>query len=101
MDTQLNDVFGLYERCLTGVIEYLQKQMQVKVRRSIYTARVVIWLMIVQRLHARGTLANGVEALLSGAADRLLSGCERARGKRISHRTGGYSHARQRLPKLL
>ena len=101
MDAQLDDVFELYERSLTGVIEYLQKQMQVRVRRSIYTAQVVIWLMIVQRLHARGTLANGVEALLSGAADRLLSGCERARGKRISHRTGGYSHARQRLPKLL
>jgi len=31
----------------------------------------------------------------------LLSGCERARRKRISRRTGGYSHARQRLPKLL
>src|SRR5205814_10474850 len=35
------------------------------------------------------------------SADGLLSDCERARQKRISRRTGGYSHARQRLPKLL
>ena len=82
-------------------MEYLQKQARVKIRRSIYTAQVVIWLMILQRLQPRGTLATGVEALLAGAADLLLSRCGRAQQKRISRRTGGYSHARQRLPKLL
>jgi hypothetical protein len=82
-------------------VEYLQKQARVKIRRSIYTAQVVIWLMILQRLQPRGTLATGVEALLAGAADLLLSRCGRAQQKRISRRTGGYSHARQRLPKLL
>jgi hypothetical protein len=61
----------------------------------------VIWLMIWQRLQRGGTLATAVEALLAGGADSLLNGCERARQKRISRRTGGYSHARQRLPKLL
>jgi hypothetical protein len=101
MEPELEDVFGLYQRCLTGVVECLQKQMRVKVRRCVYTAPVVIWLMIVQRLQARRTLAGGVEALLSGVADPLLSGCERARKKQISRRTGGYSHARQRLSGLL
>ena len=101
MEPELEDIFGLYQRCVAGVVECLQKQMRLKVRRSVYTAQVVIWLMIVQRLQARRTLAGGVEALLSGVADPLLSGCERARKKRISRRTGGYSHARQRLPKLL
>lgn len=92
----------MYQRCISqGVVEYLQRQAGVKVRRSIYTAGVVIWLMILQRLQAAGTLATAVEALLEGAADGLLSGCERARQKRISRRTGGFSHARQRLPKLL
>jgi hypothetical protein len=86
---------------MAGVMEYLQKQLQLKVRRSIYTAPVVIWLMILQRLQPGGTLASSVEALLSGAADSLLSGCERAQQKRISRRTGGYSQARKRLPKLL
>jgi len=57
--------------------------------------------MILQRLQPGGTLATGVEALLGGAADSLLSRCRRARQKRISRRTGGYSHARQRWPKLL
>jgi hypothetical protein len=101
METELDDVFGLYERCLSSVIECLQRQMKLKVRRSIYTAQVVIWLMIVQRLERRGTLSSGVGALLAGTADSLLSKCERARQKRISRRTGGYSHARQRLPTLL
>jgi hypothetical protein len=82
-------------------VDYLQKQALMKVRRSIYTAQVVIWLMILQRLQPCGTLATGVEALLAGAADLLLSPCRRAQQKRISRRTGGYSHARQRLPKLL
>jgi putative transposase len=101
VDTQLEDVMGLYERCVVGVVEYLQKQMGLKVRRSIFTAQVVMWLMIRQRLQRGGTLASGVESLLCGEADGLLSGCKRAREKRISHRTGGYSHARQRLPQLL
>jgi putative transposase len=102
MEQPCGDAFSLYERCISsGVVEYLQKQAGIKVRRSIYTASVVIWLMILQRLQSVGTLATGVEALLGGAADPLLSGCARARQKRISRNTGGYSHARQRLPKLL
>lgn len=102
MDQPCEDALGLYQRCISsGVVEYLQKQARMKVRQSIYTAPVVIWLMILQRLQARGTLATSVEALLAGAADLLLSQCRRAQQKRISRRTGGYSQARQRLPKLL
>jgi hypothetical protein len=102
MDQPSQDAFALYQRCISsGVVEYLQKRAGIKVRQSIYTAQVVIWLMILQRLQRGGTLASGVEALLSGSADWLLSGCERARQKRISRRTGGYSQARKRLPTLL
>ena len=102
MDQRCEDAFNLYQRCISrGVVEYLQKQARVKVRQRIYTAQVVMWLMILQRLPPRGTLLSGVEALLAGAADSLLSRCGRAQQKRISRRTGGYSHARQRLPKLL
>ena len=56
--------------------------------------------MIVQRLQPGGTLATTVEALLAGAANLLLSDCERARQKRISRHTGGHSRARKRLPLL-
>ena len=102
MDQPCQDAFSLYQRCISsGVIEYLQKQAGVKVRRRIYTTPVVMWLMILQRLHPGGTLATSVEALLGGAADSLLSRCRCVRQKRISRCTGGYSHARQRLPKLL
>jgi hypothetical protein len=102
MEQPWQDAFSLYQRFISsGVIEYLQKQAGVKVRCSIYTIPVVMWLMILQRLQPGGTLATGVEALLGGAADSLLSRCRRAQQKLISRRTGGYSHARQRLPKLL
>ena len=74
MDQRCEDAFNLYQRCISrGVVEYLQKQARVKVRQSIYTAQVVMWLMILQRLPPRGTLLSGVEALLAGAADSLLS----------------------------
>ena len=100
MDQQA-DIWELYHRCMAGVVEHLQREMQLKWRRCVYTAPVVIWLMILQRLQPRGTLASSVEAFLSGAADRLLSHCDRAKRKRISRCTGGYSHGRQRVPKLL
>lgn len=96
------DAMGLYQRCISSaVVEYLQKQMRVKMRDCVYTAPVVIWLMICQWLQPKGTLASTVERLSYGAADPLLSRVGRLRRKRISRRTGGYSHARQRLPKLL
>lgn len=102
MGQTCEDALALYLRCISsGVVEYLQRQARMKMRRSIYTPPVVIWLMILQWLQPRGTLATSVEALLAGAADPLLSRCRRAQQKRISRRTGGFSQARQRLPKLL
>jgi hypothetical protein len=82
-------------------MELLQRQAKLKWRRCIFTVQVVIWLMIVQHIQPKGTLTTAVDALLAGVADRLLSRCPRAQEKRISRRTGGYSHARQRLPKVL
>jgi hypothetical protein len=102
MNQTCEDALALFQRCISsGVVEYWQKQARMKIRRRFYTAPVVLWLMILQRLQPRGTLATSVEALLAGAADGLLSDCGRARQKRASRRTGGYSHARQRLPKQL
>jgi hypothetical protein len=60
-----------------------------------------MWMMINQRLHARGTLASSVEQLVQGRFDAVLSRCKRVREKRIAVSTGGYCQARQHLPKLL
>ena len=95
-------VLCLYERIVTaGLLQYLQKQAGMKPRRGIYSARVVLWMMMLQRLHAGATLANAVQWLIQGAAGSLLHNCHRVRRRRISARTGGYCQARQKLPKLL
>jgi len=79
----------------------LQQQLKVKRRSGIYSARLVLWMMIHQRLQPRGTLASSVEQLVQGRFDPLLSQCKRVRDKRIALSTGGYCQARQGLPKLL
>ena len=95
-------VFGLYiQLAPTELFRLLQRHMGVRVGSGIYSARLVIWMMISQRLQARGTLASSVEQLVQGRFDALLSQCKRAREKKIGLSTGGYCRARQHLPKLL
>jgi hypothetical protein len=97
-----SSVFELYQRLAPAeLFRLLQRQMGVIVRDGIYSARLVLWMMIDQRLDARGTLANSVEQLVQGRFDPLLSRCKRVQEKRIAVSTGGYCQARQRLPKLL
>jgi hypothetical protein len=96
------NILELYQRVLVaGVLEYLQKQVGVRIRRGVYSAQVVLWLMILQRLHEVGTLAAAVQLLLQGAAGPLLQNCRRVQKKHISSRTGGYCQARQKLPTIL
>jgi hypothetical protein len=102
MTTGFPAVFELYQRTVTaGRLQYLQNQAGWKTRRGIYSARVVLWLMMLQRLHAGATLAYAVQLLIQGAAGSLLENCHRVRRGRISCRTGGYCQARHKLPKLL
>ena len=82
-------------------MQYLQQQVGSKVRRGVYSARVVLWLMILQRLHAGATLATAVQLLIQGAAEGLLQPCHRVECGNISARTGAYCQARQKLPTLL
>ncbi len=79
----------------------LQRQSGKIVRNGIYSARVVIWMMINQRLQVGGTLARSVEQLIQGRFAGLLSRCKRVSEKRIGLGTSGYCQARQKLPKLL
>jgi putative transposase len=95
-------VFNLYLQLAPAeLFRLLQRQMGVTVRNGIYSARVVVWMMINQRLQARGTLASSVEQLVQGRFDPLLSRCKRVEEKKIALATGGYCQARQHLPKLL
>lgn len=85
-----------------GLFARLQKSLGLLKRAGIYTARVVIWMMIRQRLDARGSLTSAVDDLLLGRMDAVLSRCKRIREQRIGACTGGYCRARQKLPlKLL
>jgi putative transposase len=98
----LVNILDLYQRALSaGTIEYLQKQAGMRIRRGIFSAQVVLWLMIMQRLHAAGTLAAAVQLLIQGAAQPLLQNCRRVRRRRISARTGGYCQARLKMPTVL
>ena len=95
-------LFKLYVQVAPAeLFRLLQRQLKMSARDGIYSARLVIWMMMNQRLHARGTLARSVEQLVQGRFDPLLSQCKRARSRNIALSTGGYCQARQRLPKLL
>jgi len=97
-----SSILELYQHIVCrGVVQYLEQHSQKRFKRGIYTAQVVLWLMILQALQRGGTLASAVQLLREGAAGPLLSRCRRVRRKRISGRTGGYCQARLKLPKLL
>jgi DDE family transposase len=67
-------------------------------KKCLYMPRVVLWLMIGQRLQTPGTLANAVSRLVHGGLSCLVRrGCRR-RASRLSARTGAYCRARQRMP---
>ncbi len=95
-------IFNLYVQVApSGLFRLLQQQLGLKVRAGIFAARLVVWMMIMQRLQPRGTLASSVAQLVEGRFDPLLSQCKRVREKKIGLSTGGYCQARQHLPKLL
>jgi len=97
-----SNLVDLYQNIVCrGTVQYLERQARRRRKRGIYTAPVVLWLMMVQILQRRGTLASAVQALRQGACAPLLFRCRRVRQNRISAGTGGYCQARLKLPKLL
>ena len=70
-------------------------------RRGIYSWAVVTWLMIVQRLHPKGTLGAALEHLFATWPAGLLGSCKRVREQRVSGHAGGYCQARQKMPTLI
>lgn len=66
-------------------------------RRGPLTAWVVIWLMMFQRLQAKGTLSVAVRELLTGPVQAHLRWPDGKTGT-LSANTSAYSQARSRLP---
>ncbi len=58
-------------------------------------ARALIWLMIYQRLHPKGTLSIAVQESRRGAIQAFVG---LVKGKKLSPNTSAYSQARTRLP---
>jgi hypothetical protein len=84
-------------------MDQLCREHNLKVRRGIYHLAVVVWLMIYQRLHSKGTLSAAVHVLARQAEHwQEQPHCgKRIREGRISTRTGGYCQARQKMPTLV
>lgn len=102
MNAELPVLLNLYTQIAPGeLFRLLQRNLGLAKRTGIYTPRVLIWMMVMQRLDARGTLASAVEQLALGKLDGLLSQCKRVQEKQVSVSTGGYCQARQNLPKVL
>jgi putative transposase len=103
-------VSGVFERYQQVVFEpaldqLLQGQAAFS-RNGPLSAWVVIWLMIFQRLHAKGTLSVAVRELLTGPVrecvrwpeDHEIRSAEGVSEEDLSANTSAYSQARSKLP---
>jgi len=64
---------------------------------GIFSAWVVVWLMIFQRLQGGASTSRAVAELKLGAISTMLPDCKRVRDGKISVATGGYCQARSAL----
>ena len=73
------------------------KALEGRAKAQIYSLRVVVWMMLLQRLDERGTQQRAVHEIAQGHLERLLPESKRVREGRISQNTGGYARACGRL----
>ncbi len=67
-------------------------------RSSVFSSIVTVWLMIMQRINPDHSLEAALEHVQRSRIEELLEdGVLRARSRRLSKSTGGYSRARSRL----
>jgi putative transposase len=66
-------------------------------KAQIYSLRVVVWMMLLQRLSERGTQQRAVDEIVQGHLERLVPQSKRVREGRISENTGAYARACGRL----
>lgn len=95
------DAMGLFLAALPA--EFFERQRQMAGQgpeKGVYTAAVVVLLMILQRLlPGKTTLHGAVQQVLSGAVNRIVPPHKRMAEGTLSGNTGAFSRARCRLPK--
>jgi len=103
LDQTALDALALFQAALPA--EFFEGQRKAGGQRSekgIYTAAMVVLLVILQRLlPGKATLNGAVQQVLSGALNRVLPKHKRIAEGTLSGNTGAFSRARCRLPKLV
>jgi hypothetical protein len=96
----IQNVQGLFLRFVSHeFLDQLQAELNLRRHNGVFTLSVVIWLMIFQRLHPKGTLWAAVQEVVRRLAPRLVRrACKRLRQGAVSSHTGAYNQARQKLP---
>jgi len=102
-NSEMNAVLELYIRWVVcgGVIDRVQQELGSQRRKGIYCDRVVLWLMMWQRLQARGTMSHAVRQLAQGVGGSLLQPCKRVLEGRIATGAGGYCQSIQKMSKVV
>jgi len=95
----------MYQRLLPApFVQQLQDQAGMRQNNRVYTLLVVMWLLIVQRLHGGASLETAVFELLRGLPASLWpQPCKRLQNwqqhrESLSSHSGAYNQARQALP---
>lgn len=99
MEARQQQIFNWFGKTLPqSFFESLKQDLGIIENSCIFTLPVTTFLMIVQRLSQKGTLATAVTELIQGNGRALLAPCKQVREGNISASTGAYSRARQRVP---
>jgi len=94
-------VLTLYQQAASPeFFDQLGAEMKLHFHNGVYSLVVVIWLMIVQRLHPKGTLVAVVQEAVRQLPPGLVRRpCKRLREGSLSSHTGAYNQARRKLPR--
>jgi hypothetical protein len=92
-------MLGWFVRILPrSFFESLEEDLEIAGNACIFTLRVTVWMMMMQRFSPSGTLDTAVSELLHGNGRELLEPCRKVNEGNISANTGAYNRARQRMP---
>ncbi len=100
----VSDVLSIFQRLLpASLVQRIQHEAGIRQNNRVYTPLVVLWLLIVQRLHGAVSMETAVLELLRGLpASFWPQPCKRLQdrrhGKPLSSYSGAYNQARQALP---